>query len=131
MPFGQPQPQHYAGHATDPLQMERTDLDFADGLVLDLFSPANHTAVVTQNESPLGGNFVTGSTGEPFVALSNYSYIIKVSNSPHDLVAKIEIPHDTDFARAAGVDVSNTYVGTLSTDRRSWVVDESRRNVHV
>lgn len=30
-----------------------------------------------------------------------------------------------------GIDQSNTYVGTLSPDRNSWVVDESRRNVHI
>lgn len=111
--------------------MERTDQNFRDGLALDLFSPRNRTVVVRKNTSPLSGRFVTGSTGEPFAALSNYSWVIKVNETARDLIAKVELPYDPVAVRRMGFDVANTYVGVLSKDGKSWMVDESRRNVHV
>ena len=110
--------------------MERTDQDFQDGLALDLFSPKNRTLVVQQNTRPLPGNFVTGTTGAPFIALSNYSYIIKMNETVNDLIAKIEIPYDLDTLNQLGVQEGNTYVGTLADDKLSWVVNEATRNVH-
>lgn len=111
--------------------MERTDQDFKDGLALDLFSPRNRTLVVQKNLSPLPGNFVSGSTGEPFVTLSDYSYIVKVNDSARDLIAKIELPYDPEKVQRKGCSVANTYVGTLSGDGKSWLIDESKRNVHM
>lgn len=111
--------------------MQRTDQDFVDGLALDLFSPVNRTLVVTNNTSPLPGNFVTGSSGEGFVNLSKYSWIIKFNETADDLIAKIELPYDPDALKKQGVDISNTYVGKLAADGKSWVVSESQRNVHM
>jgi hypothetical protein len=111
--------------------MERTDQDFKDGLVLDLFSPRNHTLTVRKNASPLPGRFVSGSSGEPFVTLSNYSWVIKVNDTAHDLIAKVELPYDPKNVKRKGCEVANTYVGVLSDDGKSWMVDESRRNVHM
>ncbi|TGO65367.1 hypothetical protein BOTNAR_0079g00310 [Botryotinia narcissicola] len=110
--------------------MERTDQDFQDGLALDLFSPKNRTLVVKQNTSPLGAQFVTGTTGEQFVALSNYSYIIRMNETANDLIAKIEIPYDPVMLTMIGVQESNTYVASLAPDKMSWVINESTRNVH-
>ncbi|KJZ71280.1 hypothetical protein HIM_09353 [Hirsutella minnesotensis 3608] len=112
-------------------QMARTDQDFVDGLALDLFSPVNRTLVVTNNSSPLPGNFVTGSSGEGFVNLSKYSWIIKFNETAEDLIAKIELPYDPTALKQQGIDVSNTYVGTLAADGKSWVVSEAQRNVHI
>ncbi|OAR00542.1 hypothetical protein LLEC1_00499, partial [Akanthomyces lecanii] len=112
-------------------QMVRTDQDFSDGLALDLFSPKNRTLVVTNNTSPLPGNFVTGSTGEGFVNLSNYSWVIKFNESANDLIAKIELPYDPEALVRQGVQLANTYVGTLAPDQKSWVVSETQRNVHM
>lgn len=112
-------------------RMERTDQDFTDGLALDLLSPKNRTLVVQQNPNPLPGNFVTGSTGETFVNLLPYSYIVRLNESAHDLIAKIELPYDPVSLQAAGIDQRNTYVGTLAPDGKSWVVAENLRNVHV
>jgi hypothetical protein len=111
--------------------MERTDQDFKDGLALDLFSPHNRTLIVHKNTSPLPGNFVSGSTGEPFIALSNYSWVIKVNETALDLIAKVELPYEPDNVKRRGCDIANTYVGVLSGDGKSWRVDESRRNVHM
>ena len=110
--------------------MERTDQDFQDGLALDLFSPKNRTLVVRQNTSPLPGHFVTGTSGGPFIALSNYSYVINMNETANDLIAKIEIPYDPAALARLGVQEGNTYVGRLADDRMSWVVDEATRNVH-
>ena len=110
--------------------MERTDQDFQDGLALDLFSPRNRTLIVKQNTTPLGAQFVTGTTGEPFVGLSNYSYIIQMNETANDLIAKIEIPYKPEKLNAMGVQEANTYVATLATDKKSWVVSESTRNIH-
>ena len=100
--------------------MERTDQDFQDGLALDLFSPRNRTLIVKQNTTPLGAQFVSGTTGEPFVALSNYSYIIQMNETANDLIAKIEIPYEPEKLNAMGVQEANTYVATLA-DKKSWV----------
>lgn len=110
--------------------MERTDQDFKDGLALDLFSPKNRTLVVKQNTSPLPAAFITGTTGEPFVALSSYSYIIQMNETANDLIAKIEVPYDPEQLKKVGVQEANTYVATLAPDKKSWVIDDSTRNVH-
>lgn len=110
--------------------MERTDQDFQDGLALDLFSPKNRTLTVQQNTQPLSAKFVTGTTGEGFVALMNYSYIIKMNETANDLIAKIEIPYELDMLNQMQVQEGNTYVGTLAPDKQSWVIDETTRNVH-
>ncbi|KAH9204543.1 hypothetical protein DL95DRAFT_398390 [Leptodontidium sp. 2 PMI_412] len=110
--------------------MERTDQDFQDGLALDLFSPRNRTLVVKQNTAPFGAQFVTGATGGPFVALSNYSYIIQMNETANDLIAKIEVPYDPEMLNAMGIQEADTYVATLASDKKSWVVDDSTRNVH-
>lgn len=111
--------------------MERTDQDFVDGLALDLFSPSNRTLIVNRNNSPLSGSYVTGTTGEPFVALSSYSYIVQFNETANDLIAKIELPYDPSQLKAMGIDQGDTYVGTLAADKKSWVISESQRNVHV
>jgi hypothetical protein len=111
--------------------MARTDQDFVDGLALDLFSPTNRTLVVTNNLSPLPGIFVTGSSGEGFINLSNYSWIIQFNETANDLIAKIELPYDPSALKEQGINVANTYVGTLAMDKKSWVVSESQRNVHM
>lgn len=110
--------------------MARTDQDFTDGLALDLFSPTNRTLVVTNNTKPLEGHFVTGSSGEGFVNLSNYSWIIRFNETAKDLIAKIELPFDPVALKKQGIDAANTYVGTLAADKKSWIVSETQRNVH-
>jgi hypothetical protein len=110
--------------------MDRTDQNFQDGLALDLLSPRNRTITVQQNKTPLPAQFVTGSNGEPFVALSNYSYVIKMNETANDLIAKIEVPYDPKILISMGIQEANTYVATLAADKKSWVIDEQRRNVH-
>jgi hypothetical protein len=85
---------------------------------LDLFSPKNRIVVVQQNKTPLAGHFVTGSNGEPFLALSSYPYIIKLNETANDLIAKIKVPYDQVMLNAMGVQEANTYVGALAADKK-------------
>ena len=110
--------------------MERTDQDFQDGLILDLFSPKNRTLTVQQNKTPLPAQFISGSNGEPFVALSNYSYILRMNETANDLIGKIEIPYNPTALNSMGIQEANTYVATLSADKKSWNINEEQRNVH-
>jgi hypothetical protein len=110
--------------------MDRTDIDFVDGLAIDLLSPNNRTFVITQNTNALDGKFVTGTTGENFQALLPYSYIIKLNESAEDLIAKVELPYDPSQLAASGFDPADTYVGKLAADGMSWMIMENQRNVH-
>ncbi|KIV99577.1 uncharacterized protein PV09_08754 [Verruconis gallopava] len=111
--------------------MDRTDIDFADGLAIDVLSPKNRTFVVTQNKNPLGAQFVTNSTGENFTALLPYSYVIKLNETAQDLIGKVELPYDPAQLAATGFNPANTYVGRLAPDGKSWDIMENQRNVHV
>ncbi|OCL08449.1 hypothetical protein AOQ84DRAFT_376753 [Glonium stellatum] len=91
--------------------MERTDQNFVDGLALDLLPPANRTLVVQQNTAPLFGSFVTGNSGELFMSLSNYSWVIVMNETANDLIAKIELPYDPDALAQLGVNPDNTMSG--------------------
>lgn len=113
-------------------QMQRTDQDYTDGFALDMYSPVERSVMVTQKYSSLPGNFVTGSTGEGFIALSEYSYLVKVNETANDLIAaKVEVPFNSTKVKEMGIDISNLFAGKMSHDKKSWVVVESQRNVHV
>lgn len=84
---------------------------------------------VEKNNSPIDGNLVTGIEGEPFFALSNYSYIVKLNETANDLIAQIELPYTAALLAEKGLEDSNTFVGTLAADESSWVVDEEKRTV--
>lgn len=66
-------------------QMNRTSQMFRDGFSIDILSPTNHILTVTNNTNPLAAQFVSGSTGGPFIALSPYSYIVKMNTPANDL----------------------------------------------
>ncbi|KAL2063426.1 hypothetical protein VTL71DRAFT_5231 [Oculimacula yallundae] len=110
--------------------MQRTEQKFQDGLTLDIMSPKPRTLVVTQSRAPLSTIFMTGATGGPFVAMSNFSYVIKMNETANDLIANIRIPYSTAMLQQQGLLEANTFVATMAPDKKSWTVDESTRNVH-
>lgn len=110
--------------------MARTDQDFQDGFVIDVFSPKARTVVVTQNAEPLQAKFISGTDGQNFVSLSNYSYVVRTNDSANDMIAKIEIPYRPAMLSTMNIPQANTFVATLSPNGRSWVIDDSTRNVH-
>jgi hypothetical protein len=66
---------------------------------------------------------------EPLVALSNYSYIIKMNEKANSLIAKVEVPYNSATLNAKGALETSTYVATLLLDKYSWVVNDSTSNV--
>ncbi|KAF1999521.1 hypothetical protein P154DRAFT_576973 [Amniculicola lignicola CBS 123094] len=112
-------------------QMQKTTQPFKDGLTLDINSPTPRTLTVTKNNVPLDAQFVTGSSGAPFMALSPYSYILKTNDSASNLIAAVSLPYNTSTIKQAGVDPANTYVGKLASDGLSWVVTEMDRSINV
>ncbi|KAF4633781.1 hypothetical protein G7Y89_g4330 [Cudoniella acicularis] len=53
-----------------------------------------------------------------------------MNETANDLIAKIEVPCDPRMLNAMGIQEANTYVATLAPDKKSWIVDDSTRNVH-
>ncbi|KAH8590379.1 hypothetical protein B0O99DRAFT_634761 [Bisporella sp. PMI_857] len=53
-----------------------------------------------------------------------------MNETADDLIAKIEVPYDPVMLNSLGVQEANTYVGKLSDDKMSWIIDDSTRNVH-
>lgn len=112
--------------------MVQSSIIYPDGFNLDILSPTNRSLTVTQNKSPLPASFITGSAGDaatPFLQLSPFSYIVSTSEYAGDLIAQIAISYSPTDIAAQGVQAANTYVAVLAADRRSWVVDESTRNI--
>lgn len=112
--------------------MQRTDQDFEDGFAVDLFSPKPRTFIVNTKQPPSApATSVQGTTGGPWLAVLPYSWIITLNETANDLVgAKVEAPFDPAKLRAMGLTDDNTYVGRLSADGKSWIVDDSTRNIH-
>jgi hypothetical protein len=65
--------------------MAPSSVSFVDGLTVNVLSPKPRNFLVTQNDKPLPGNFVTGTTGGGFVALQPYSYVVKTNEPVNDL----------------------------------------------
>jgi hypothetical protein len=110
--------------------MSRTDQTFQDGLTLNILSPKNRTITVTQNTTSLPSQFVTSTTGTSFIALKPYSYILTTNGSATDLIASLSILYSPSTLQSLGIQEANTYVATLSPSKKSWVIDDTTRNVH-
>jgi hypothetical protein len=76
------------------------------------------------------GRYVTGTTGQAFRGLQGYSYIIKTNVPAPDLIARIEMPWDPVRLTEFGVDPSNTFIGKMAADGKSWEVVDTWRNVN-
>ena len=82
------------------------------------------------NQAPMSGSFVTGTTGQTFLGLQSYSYVIKTNVPAPDLVARVEMPWDPTKLTQLGIDPSNTFIGKLAPDGKAWEVMDSWRNVN-
>jgi hypothetical protein len=110
--------------------MNLNSVQFPDGSRIETFSQTQRQMLVNQNQAPLPGNQVTGTTGNPFTQLSTNSLIIQ-SNGATDLVgAQIELPINAQMLQAAGVTQDNTFVAKLAQDRQSWMVMDTIKTVN-
>jgi hypothetical protein len=110
--------------------MNINSVQFPDGSRIETFSQSQRQMLVNQNQSPLPGNQVTGSTGNPFMQLSTNSLIIQ-TNGGTDLVgAQIELAMNTQTMQQNNINPDNTFVAKLSPDRRSWMIMEGIKSVN-
>jgi hypothetical protein len=110
--------------------MNLNSITFPDGSRIETFSQSQRQLLVNQNQSPLPGNQVTGSTGEPFLALSQNSIVIQ-TNGANDLVGgQIELPINLQNIQSMGINMDNTFVAKLSSDRMSWMIMETIKSVN-
>ena len=105
-------------------------MQFPDGSRVETFSQTQRQMLVNQNQAPLPGNQVTGTTGNPFMQLSTNSLVIQ-TNGATDLVgAQIELPINMQMLQQSGITPDNTFVAKLAQDRQSWTVDETIKTVN-
>lgn len=110
--------------------MNLNRLVFPDNSKIETFSQVQKQIIVNQNPNPLSANHVVGSTGQPFVQLSQNSMTIQ-TNKATDLVGgQIEMPIDPNVIQQMGVSSDNTFVAQLSSDRQAWIIMEGIKSVN-
>lgn len=112
------------------LQMDLNSFIFPDRSKVETFSQKQQQIIVNQQQPAIPANQVTGSTGQPFVAISTQSMVIN-TNGATDLVGgQVEMAMSIQNLQAAAVQPDNTYVAMLSPDRQSWMIQETMRSVN-
>jgi hypothetical protein len=110
--------------------MTLNSFQFQDGSRVETFSQTQQQLIVNQQVPSIGANQVTGSTGNPFVALQQTSMVIS-TNGATDLVGgQIEIAMSADVLQQAQIDPGNTFVAMLSPDRQTWMIQEAVRSIN-
>lgn len=111
--------------------MQLNSLTFPDNSKIETYSQKQQQILVNQNPSPLTANHVLGSTGGPFVQLSQNSMTI-ATNGATDLVgAQIEFAVPQATLDQNGVSSDNMFVAMLAPDRQAWIVMESVKSVNM
>lgn len=97
---------------------------------METFSQKQQQLIVNQQTPSVSANQVTGSTGNPFIALQQTSMVIS-TNGAKDLVGgQIEMAMSMQTLQQAQVQPDNTYVAMLSPDRQTWMIQESIRSIN-
>ncbi|KAJ4344098.1 hypothetical protein N0V95_006342 [Ascochyta clinopodiicola] len=103
---------------------------FPDRSKVETFSQKQQQIIVNQQQPAIPANQVTGSTGQPFVAITTQSMTIS-TNGATDLVGgQVEMAMTMQNLQTAAVQPDNTYVAMLSPDRQSWMIQETMRSVN-
>jgi hypothetical protein len=110
--------------------MQINSFQFQDGSKVETFSQKQQQLIVNQQTPSVSANQVTGSTGNPFIALQQTSMVIS-TNGAKDLVGgQIEMAMSMQTLQQAQVQPDNTYVAMLSPDRQTWMFQESIRSIN-
>ncbi|KAF7514506.1 hypothetical protein G7054_g15254 [Neopestalotiopsis clavispora] len=110
--------------------MQLNSFVFPDNSKIETFSQSQKQIIVNQNPNPLSANHVVGSSGQPFVQLSQNSMTIQ-TNKATDLVGgQVEMSIDPNLLQQAGVSPDNTFVAQLSPDRQAWIIMEGIKSVN-
>ncbi|KAF2851160.1 hypothetical protein T440DRAFT_517631 [Plenodomus tracheiphilus IPT5] len=110
--------------------MALNSFQFPDRSKIETFSQKQQQLIVNQQTPAIPANQVTGTTGQPFVAISPQSMTIS-TNGATDLVGgQIQMAMTSELLQAVAVQADNTYVAMLSPDRQTWMIQESIRTVN-
>ncbi|KAI8939338.1 hypothetical protein NX059_003129 [Plenodomus lindquistii] len=110
--------------------MALNSFQFPDRSKIETFSQKQQQLIVNQQTPAIPANQVTGTTGQPFVAVSPQSMTVS-TNGATDLVGgQIQMAMTPDQLAALAVQPDNTYVAMLSPDRQTWMIQESIRTVN-
>lgn len=111
--------------------MAINSFQFPDRSKIETFSQTQQQLIVNQNTPPVPPNQVTGSTGQPFVAMSAQSMSISTNNASDLVGAEIELTIDPQMLQQNAVNPDNTFVAKLSPDRQTWMIQETVRSVNM
>ncbi|KAH5279897.1 hypothetical protein HBI70_080940 [Parastagonospora nodorum] len=110
--------------------MKINSFQFPDRSRVETFSQKQQQIIVNQQTPAIPANQVTGTTGQPFVAISPQSMTIS-TNGATDLVGgQVQMAITMQNLQSAAVQPDNTYVAMLSPDRQTWMVQETMRSVN-
>lgn len=110
--------------------MSLNSFQFPDRSKVETFSQKQQQIIVNQQNPAIPANQVTGTTGQPFVAISPQSMTIS-TNGATDLVGgQVQMTMSQQNLQAAAVQPGNTYVAMLSPDRQTWMIQETIRTVN-
>ncbi|KUJ20294.1 uncharacterized protein LY89DRAFT_715719 [Mollisia scopiformis] len=110
--------------------MQLNSLTFPDNSKIETFSQTQRQILVNQNPAPVPASHVMGSTGQPFIQLSQNSMTIS-TNGATDLVgAQIEMPINQAMLQQNNITPDNTFVAMLSTNRQAWIIMEGQKSVN-
>jgi beta-lactamase class A len=110
--------------------MQLNRLIYPDNSKIETFSQSQRQVLVNQNPAPLTANHVVGSTGQPFVQLSQNSMTISTNGATDLVAAQIELPINQATLDQNGVTADNTFVAKLSPDGQAWIVMEGIKSVN-
>jgi hypothetical protein len=110
--------------------MDLNSFQFPDRSKIETFSQKQQQLIVNQQTPGVPPNQVTGSTGQPFVAMMAQSMSIS-TNGATDLVGgQIELAIDPQMLATNAVNPDNTFVAMLSPDRQTWMIQETMRSIN-
>ncbi|KAH7085623.1 hypothetical protein BKA63DRAFT_21666 [Paraphoma chrysanthemicola] len=110
--------------------MALNSFQFPDRSRVETFSQKQQQIIVNQQTPAIPANQVTGTTGQPFVAISQQSMTIS-TNGATDLVGgQVQMAMSMQNLQSAAVQPDNTYVAMLSPDRQTWMIQETMRSVN-
>jgi hypothetical protein len=110
--------------------MQLNTVILPDNTKIETFSQTQRQLLVNQNPNPLPPNNVIGSTGQPFVQLSQQSVTIETNNATDLVGGQIELPLDQGMLSSQGVVADNAFVAQLTPDRQAWMIVESIKAVN-
>ncbi|PBP16130.1 hypothetical protein BUE80_DR013190 [Diplocarpon rosae] len=110
--------------------MQLNRVTFPDNSKVETYSQTQRQMIVNQSPSTLSANHVVGSTGQPFVQLSQNSMTIQTNGATDLVAAQIELPIDPNVMQQMNISPDNTFVAMMSQDRQAWIVMEGIKAVN-